>query len=141
MAQNAITVNYEQFKQANGYAELKWTSDEALKLVVWVVSQAVNDFYEAKSPIENASKEVIDLHLENYGDKIGKNSSNEAYSSRWILAALSDFNGQLQARDIIRFLKYAAVSNGKKLLMRIVFLCRQRFGMRYQFVLKKKLVR
>lgn len=31
MAQNAITVNYEQFKQANGYAELKWTSDEALK--------------------------------------------------------------------------------------------------------------
>ena len=38
MAQNAITVNYEQFKQANGYAELKWTSDEALKLVVWVVS-------------------------------------------------------------------------------------------------------
>ena len=115
MAQNAITVNYEQFKQANGYAELKWTSDEALKLVVWVVSQAVNDFYEAKSPIENASKEVIDLHLEKlWGQKLGKNSSNEAYSSRWILAALSDFNGQLQARDIIRFLKYAAVSNGKK---------------------------
>lgn len=115
MAQNAITVNYEQFKQANGYAELKWTSDEALKLVVWVVSQAVKDFYEAKSPIENASKEVIDLHLEKlWGQKLGKNSSNEAYSSRWILAALSDFNGQLQARDIIRFLKYAAVSNGKK---------------------------
>lgn len=115
MAQNAITVNYEQFKQANGYAELKWTSDEALKLVVWVVSQAVKDFYEAKCPIENASKEVIDLHLEKlWGQKLGKNSSNEAYSSRWILAALSDFNGQLQARDIIRFLKYAAVSNGKK---------------------------
>lgn len=73
MAQNAITVNYEQFKQANGYAELKWTSDEALKLVVWVVSQAVNDFYEAKSPIENASKEVIDLHLEKlWGQKLGK---------------------------------------------------------------------
>lgn len=115
MAQNAITVNYEQFKQANGYAELKWTSDEALKLVVWVVSQAVKDFYEAKGPIENASKEVIDLHLEKlWGQKLGKNGSNEAYSSRWILAALSDFNGQLQARDIIRFLKYAAVSNGKK---------------------------
>lgn len=115
MAQNAITVNYEQFKQANGYAELKWTSDEALKLVVWVVSQAVEGFYDAKSPIENASKEVIDLYLEKlWGQKLGKNSSNEAYSSRWILAALSDFNGQLQARDIIRFLKYAAVSNGKK---------------------------
>lgn len=41
--------------------------------VVWVVSQAVNCFYEAKSPIENASKEVIDLHLEKlWGQKIGK---------------------------------------------------------------------
>ena len=33
---------------------------------------------------------------------------------RWILAALSDFNGQLQARDIIRFLEFASISNGKK---------------------------
>ena len=46
--------------------------------------------------------------------KLGKKDSNEAYSSRWILAALSDFNGQLQARDIIRFLKYAAGQNMKK---------------------------
>lgn len=45
---------------------------------------------------------------------VGKKDSNEAYSSRWILAALSDFNGQLQARDIIRFLKYAAGQNMKK---------------------------
>lgn len=115
MAQNAITVNYEQFKQSNGYAELKWTSDEALKLVVWMVSQAVDGFYELKTPIENASKEVIDFYLEKlWGQKLGRNSSNEAYSSRWILAALSDFKGQLQARDIIRFLKYAADPNGKK---------------------------
>lgn len=31
MAQNAITVNYEQFKQTFSYAELKWSSNEALK--------------------------------------------------------------------------------------------------------------
>ena len=30
------------------------------------------------------------------------------------MAALSDFNGQLQARDIIRFLKYATITAGKK---------------------------
>ena len=46
--------------------------------------------------------------------KLGKNSSNEAYSSRWILAALSDFNGQLQARDIIRFLYCATEQVGKR---------------------------
>lgn len=51
MAQNAITVNYEQFKQAFNYAELKWSSDEALKLAVWIVSHAVDDFYKENTPI------------------------------------------------------------------------------------------
>ena len=115
MAQNAITVNYEQFKQAFNYAELKWSSDEALKLAVWLVSHAVSDFYQETAPVENASQEVINQYLEKlWGLKLGKKDSNEAYSSRWILAALSDFNGQLQARDIIRFLKYASEYNGKK---------------------------
>ena len=58
--------------------------------------------------IENASQAVIGKHLEKlWGLKLGKPNSNEAKSSNWILAALSDFNGQLQARDMIRFLKYA----------------------------------
>lgn len=115
MAQNAITVNFEQFKQAHDYAELKWTSDEALKLAVWVVSQSVKGYYNLAVPIEDASREMIEKHLKKlWGLKLGKDSSNEAYSSRWILAALSDFNGQLQARDIIRFLKYAAQLSTKK---------------------------
>lgn len=115
MAQNAITVNYEQFKQAFNYAELKWSSNEALKLAVWLVSHSVSDFYQETISVENASQEVIDQYLEKlWGLKLGKKESNEAYSSRWILAALSDFNGQLQARDIIRFLKYASKYNGKK---------------------------
>ena len=115
MARNAIVVNYEQFKQAHSYAELKWSSDEALKLAVWIVAQAIDDFYRSPIPVENATKDVIDKYLEKlWGLKLGKKSSNEAYSSRWILAALSDFNGQLQARDIIRFLKYAAQPTEKK---------------------------
>ena len=58
---------------------------------------------------------MIEQYLEKlWGLKLGRKESNEAYSSRWILAALSDFNGQLQARDIIRFLKYASKYNGKK---------------------------
>lgn len=115
MAQNAISVNYEQFKQSYAYAELKWDSNEALKLAIWLVSQSIKGFYESKKPIDKASKEVIDKHLQKlWGLKLGKPNSNEAYSSRWILAALSDFHGQLQARDIIRFLKHAAVPSTKK---------------------------
>ncbi len=115
MAQNAITVNYEQFKQSHSYAELKWSQEEALKLAVWLVGQAAEGFYETAVSVENASKDVIDRHLEKlWGLKLGKNNSNEAFSSKWILAALSDFNGQLQARDMIRFLKYAAQPGRKK---------------------------
>lgn len=45
MAQDAIKINYEQFDQTFNYAELKWSYDEALKLAVWIVSQAVEEFY------------------------------------------------------------------------------------------------
>ena len=84
-------------------------------MAVWLVSHAVTGFYNEKIAIENASQEIIDKYLEKlWGLKLGKKASNEAYSSRWILAALSDFNGQLQARDIIRFLKFAAEFNDKK---------------------------
>ncbi len=109
MAQSAIEVNFRQFTQANGQAELKWSSNDALRLVVWLVSKADPKFYENLDNIDQASQSVIDDALvQLWGTKLGKTSSNEAYSSRWILAALSDFNGQLQARDIIRFLKYAS---------------------------------
>lgn len=115
MAQDAITVNFAQFRKANEQAELKWSSSDALRLAVWLVSQADKDFYDADISIDVASQEIIDRYLiQLWGMKLGKPSSNEAYSSRWILAALSDFNGQLQARDIIRFLQYAAVPTTKK---------------------------
>lgn len=114
MAKSAITVNYEQFSQTYDYSELKWSSEEALRLVVWVVAQAVNGFYTSEIPIGVALRDVIDAKLEEiWGLKLGKRNSNEAYSSRWILAALSDFNGQLQARDMICFLREAAKINTK----------------------------
>lgn len=114
MAQSSIAVNFKQFEQANGQAELKWSSNDALRLVVWLVSKADPKFYEDIEGIDQASQNVIDDALVRlWGTKLGKASSNEAYSSRWILAALSDFNGQLQARDIIRFLKHASESPKK----------------------------
>lgn len=115
MASASIPVNYKQFEQTYKDAELKWSSNEALRLAVWLVAQADKEFYRGPKEIDLASQKVIDENLIRlWGLKLGKASSNEAYSSRWILAALSDFNGQLQARDIIRFLQYATVPNGKK---------------------------
>lgn len=115
MAQASISVNFKQFEQTYKQAELKWSSSEAQRLAVWLVSQAVDNFYHGPKGVDSASQDVIDENLTRlWGVKLGKPSSNEAYSSRWILAALSDFNGQLQARDIIRFLRYATAPNNRR---------------------------
>lgn len=113
MVRDSISTNFEQFYIRYQSVELKWTSTEALRLVVWIVNQVVPGFYQETVPLEMASREVIEQTLYKlWGVKLGKPNSNEAYSSRWVLAALSDFNGQLQARDIIRFLEKATVSAG-----------------------------
>ena len=114
MARDSLTINYEQFYSLYRDVELQWSNTEALRLAAWLTSQAVPDFYQENIPIEMASGEVIEQTLNRlWGVKLGKPTSNEAYSSRWILAALSDFNGQLQARDIIRFLEKATAHVGK----------------------------
>ena len=114
LVNNCIETNTEQFEGQNKRFALNWSHDEALRLALWLVCQAVPEFYDDKeTKIEEASKEVIKNYLVKlWGLKLGKKSSNEAYSSRWILAALSDFNAQLQARDIIRFLASATSEIG-----------------------------
>lgn len=115
LARDSINVNFEQFNQLYSTVELQWSRNEALRLALWLVQQAQSDFYQEDVPIEQASVEIIEKELQKlWGLKLGKSSSNEAYSSRWILAALSDFNGQLQARDIVRFLQYATDAVGKE---------------------------
>src|SRR5206468_1196311 len=43
-----------------------------------------------------------------WGRKLGSDKSREARTAEWVIAALSDFRGQIQARDLVRFLRYAA---------------------------------
>jgi hypothetical protein len=43
-----------------------------------------------------------------WGRKLGKETSREARSAEWVLAALSDFRGQIQARDLVRLIYEAA---------------------------------
>ncbi len=43
-----------------------------------------------------------------WGLKLGKPDSKEANTVNWVIAALSDFKGQFQARDIVRFIRFAS---------------------------------
>lgn len=116
LASNVITVNYEQFEAQYRSFALNWSHDEALRLALWLVVQAVPQFYEEEVEVSQVSQEVVEKYLIRlWGLKLGKNNSNEAYASRWILAALSDFNAQLQARDIIRFLQNATKQSGEQI--------------------------
>jgi hypothetical protein len=52
-----------------------------------------------------ASKEVIGRALQKlWSVKLGKPTLNEASSSRWILVALSDFNGEREDYEVGRIL-------------------------------------
>ena len=116
LSNNSIETNKEQFEGQNKNYALNWTHDEALRLALWLVNQAVPGFYEGgNGRVEDASKDAIKESLDKlWGLKLGPKKSNEAYSSRWILAALSDFNSQLQARDIVRFLANATSEVGNE---------------------------
>ena len=93
--------------------ELNWTQTEALRLALWIASKGYPELTDGIDVLE-ATKSVLTEKLTVlWGLKLGKNGSREAYSDRWILAALSDFTGQLQARDIVRFLSYSAGSYGE----------------------------
>lgn len=107
MAEEAIGVNFEQFQNQYQRYELKWSPTEALRLALWLARQA-DPAFGKDIDILKASREALEERLEKlWGKKLGKNDSREANSARWIIAALSDFSNQLQARDIVRFLQYS----------------------------------
>lgn len=107
MAEEAIGVNFEQFQNQYQKYELKWTPTEALRLALWLAKQA-NPVFGEKIDILESSREALEERLEKlWGKKLGKYDSREANSARWIIAALSDFSNQLQARDIVRFLWFS----------------------------------
>ncbi len=88
---------------------LKWNRQEALRLVAWVTKQAISNFNINLDELQDMSEEEItDTLVPLWGKKLGGEKSKEARSVQFVLAALSDFNGQIQSRDLVRFLKIAA---------------------------------
>ena len=113
MISNAIDTNVEQFRSMYYNYELNWTQTEALRLALWIASKAYPNLTNGIDVL-NATKSVLTEKLTIlWGLKLGRKDSREAFSDRWILAALSDFTGQLQARDIVRFLRYSSEGYGE----------------------------
>lgn len=77
---------------------LRWNEEEALRLALWVAveAEALPRPEEAITalPYTDLVQELIEL----WGRKLGTEKSKEARSHLWVPAALSDFQGQVQAR-------------------------------------------
>jgi cellulose biosynthesis protein BcsQ len=103
-----ISQNLQQFENLYRSYDLSWNQDSFLRLVFWICSESEVIGAE-KSIIYNLAKEELSDKLEKlWGKRLGSDNAKEAYTASWVFAALTDFNGRLQARDIIRFLHHAA---------------------------------
>ncbi|MFD9941910.1 KGGVGR-motif variant AAA ATPase [Nonomuraea sp. NPDC059023] len=109
LVQAAIKQNYRQFFARYSEYELKWNPAEALRLALWVTqrSKALPGL-TSDEVVSAKDQRLSEWLLPVWGEKMGSLRSREARSDGWFLAALSDFNGQIQARDIVTFLKESA---------------------------------
>lgn len=88
---------------------LKWGEEEALRLVAWTADKAGVLTEDSENSIESAERhKLVDWLVPLWGRKLGRERSREAVSAAWVIAALSDLKGQIQARDLVRFLHEAA---------------------------------
>lgn len=104
----SVTQNLAQFESLYSPYDLSWDADSFLRLAYWVCSQA-SVIGANEEVLDSLSREELVTSLENlWGKKLGKDTGKEAHTANWIYAALSDFKGRLQARDIVRLLYHAA---------------------------------
>lgn len=106
--QATIRQNFGQWLQRFQPFRLHWNPESFLRLAFMLSCQAgihPNDPKLAESlRIEELKTELERL----WGKKLGGEKSKEAHSARWAYAALCDLKGNVQARDLVRFLKFTA---------------------------------
>ncbi|MEW2117159.1 ParA family protein [Streptomyces sp. NPDC005474] len=108
LAQWAIRQNLGQFLDRYEPYALRWDAQEALRLALWVTVTAEAVSAPGRELMELSYDEIAQALHPVWGAKLGSDSSREAWSDRWVPAALADFNDQVQARDVVRFLREAA---------------------------------
>jgi len=106
--QVTIRQNLGQWLQRFQPFRLQWNPESFLRLAFMLSCQAGIHSNDPKLA-ESLRIEELKTELERlWGKKLGGEKSKEAHSARWVYAALCDLKGNVQARDLVRFLKFAA---------------------------------
>ena len=109
MVLSAILQNAAQMMARYEPYALKWNREEALRLVAWVtILSDIPLDTNIKKLQEMQEKDLTQILVPLWGKKLGTDTSREAPSARFAIAALSDFRGQIQSRDLMRLLHLAA---------------------------------
>jgi MinD-like ATPase involved in chromosome partitioning or flagellar assembly len=109
MVEAVIRQNLAQFRAGYRNYALTWSSIDILELVVWLAtsSRAIPDLWTSSWREKSDDERANDLERI-WGWKLGSEKSREARSTEWVLAVLTDLNGRLTARDLVRFIETAA---------------------------------
>lgn len=106
--QAAIKQNLGQFLSRFTPFQLVWNPESFLRLAYWICAEA-KIIQANKNTAEFLSVADLISALEKlWGRKLGSPNTKEALSARWVYSALCDLKGNFQARDLIRFFKFAA---------------------------------
>ncbi|MEY4980049.1 MAG: hypothetical protein RLZZ352_2319 [Pseudomonadota bacterium] len=106
--QSAINQNVAQFLSRYAPFQLHWNPESFLRLAYWLCAQA-GILDNTASQAQTLPEQGLLKKLENlWGKKLGNDTSKEALSARWVFASLCDLKGNIQARDLVRFLKVAS---------------------------------
>ncbi len=105
----AVRQNAAQMMSRYEPYALKWNPEEALRLVAWVTRKAKIPSKLDDQKLEDMREgELTEALIPLWGKKLGGEGSRQAFSAGWVIAALSDFRGQIQSRDLVRLLYLAA---------------------------------
>lgn len=108
--QATIRQNLGQWLQRFQPFRLQWNPESFLRLAFMLSCEAGIHDKDPKAA-ESLRIEELKTELEQlWGKRLGREKSKEAHSARWVYAALCDLKGNVQARDLVRFLKFAAES-------------------------------
>lgn len=103
-----VQQNVGQFENRYEAYDLSWNFKSFLQLVYWICAQ-IDVIGATREKVYELSTEDLRQQLELFwGKRLGTDASKYVYTVRWIYAALTDFKGKLQARDIVRLLSFAA---------------------------------
>lgn len=106
--QAAIKQNLGQFLSRFSAFALTWNPESFLRLAYWLSAKAGLSGATPDQARTLSVQTLINKLTELWGQKLGKPDSREGHSARWVYAALCDLTGRFQARDLVRFFRFAA---------------------------------